>query len=79
MICRDDRFVHSAQFVRSTAIHPNTKEASKLFLCRSGKEICYLYAKLQRQRGSMIHKLKPYVMLLGRPTPEAFRCVDNKA
>lgn len=25
MICRDNRFVHSVQFVRSTAIHPNTK------------------------------------------------------
>lgn len=44
------------------ATHPNTQVGSKLFLCNVWRGICHLQAKLsklQRQRGSTIHKLKP--------------------
>lgn len=47
------------------AIHPNTQVGSKLFLCSTGRGICHLQAKLsklQRQRGTTIHKPKPQAM-----------------
>lgn len=56
------RFVHSVRFVHTMAIHPKTQVGSKLFLCSTGRGICHLQAKLsklQRQRGTTIHKLKP--------------------
>lgn len=48
---RDDRSMHTAQFVRTTETHPNAQVASNLLLCRAGKGICHLQAQPSSCRG----------------------------